>query len=363
MFDLSSISGNPLGVTIDDGHGVLSMAVSGDGYLHVSGNMHTTVGMRYVRSTGSISAWTAPGMIGTQETSMTYPMFVRLHSGDLLFFYREGESGDGDIYLNRYNSTAHTWARVGKIIEGSVTDESPYPQHIAVDRTTGDVHLMWTWRDTGPDASTTNDLCYAYSDDDGTTWRNTAGAAYTLPITHATAEKALDTAATGSGLLNSGGMELDADGHPHAAVLQFDGSSHHQIHHVWWDGAAWQNDQVTAWTHSMPLGVALVDLSIARPAIACSSAGKVFIIARNNVDIPDAIVAFDVTPGDTQRQITLIEGPTVAWEPTFDTERLYASDELAMVVHAMRRADETEATNPAFTTLPAWLYSVDLTAL
>jgi hypothetical protein len=123
-YELASTTGNPMvSPTVDDGHNSLAVALDSDGYFHVSGNMHNFA-LRYVRSTApsNITAWTAPAMIGTNEYSVTYPQFITAGDGSLLFLHRTGGAGNGDSYLNRYNVTTMTWARVSKLLSGTGFD-------------------------------------------------------------------------------------------------------------------------------------------------------------------------------------------------------------------------------------------------
>ena len=105
---------------INNTHCVISFAIDGNGFLHVSWGMHATVhGVippRYARSTTSVLG-TAPislvvGQMTGQEAVVTYPKYLTLPDGDLLFLFREGGSGSGDWYLNRYDTATSAWAPV-----------------------------------------------------------------------------------------------------------------------------------------------------------------------------------------------------------------------------------------------------------
>ena len=45
-------------------------------------------------------------MTGKDEDDVTYPEFYRMPDGDLLFAYRSGASGRGNLVLNRYDLKA-----------------------------------------------------------------------------------------------------------------------------------------------------------------------------------------------------------------------------------------------------------------
>lgn len=227
--NLGTIPGNPLSAPAPhDEHNQLNMVIDGAGYIHVSGNHHR-VPLNYIRSTvpNSITTWEAPGMVGTDETEVTYPEFERLNDGNLLFFYRSGTSSDGDLMLNKYSTTTRTWARVNMVLKGhdwltTADDVSAYVR-TAYDSTPNRLHLWWVWRDT-IDISSNFDLCYMYTVDGGVTWQNAAGTTQTLPVTPA--NTAVQVFAGGSGHTVTGAT-FDGNGVAHAAVRMGDGEVRH----------------------------------------------------------------------------------------------------------------------------------------
>ena len=126
---------------------------------------------------------------------VTYPIFVtREISRQLLMFWREGASGNGDLYVSTYNPATGTWGSKIHVIKGLVgtyTDptgtapnsptnrRNPYTNDII---TFGnDIHLTWTWREANPRPAVpglivNHDLMYARSTDGGLTWTNDDGA-------------------------------------------------------------------------------------------------------------------------------------------------------------------------------------------
>lgn len=319
-FDLSTVTGNPLAApTASDNHNVYAIAVDADGYVHVAGNMHADP-LRYVRSLrpGDVTSWTAPGMVGADESSVTYPTFARRADGTLLFFYRQGGSGQGDVLVNALDPGSGRWRRQAELIDGDSSRENAYLQHVAVDRRTGVIHVMFVWRGT-PEATTNNDLSYARSDDGGITWTTAAGEPLALPLTHATAEVALDTPVQGSGLSNSGGLEVDADGHPHAAVLLHEPGAPNSVVHVWHDGTAWRRETVLTRIAGR-----------LRPAVVTTSAGDVLVLHADGRRAGQSTVwLLDVTPGrERVAPVPLFEVASARWEPVFDTQGLYRDDAL-----------------------------------
>ena len=96
-----------------DSHNYIEMAIDDSGYVHISGNMHN-VPLIYYRSRQpySVAAFDQPGMVGSLETSVTYPVFVTGSDGRLYFQYRDGGSGSGNTIWNGYNLQTKRWSRI-----------------------------------------------------------------------------------------------------------------------------------------------------------------------------------------------------------------------------------------------------------
>lgn len=320
-YDLSTVAGNPLSNPhSNDNHNTVSVATDADGHLHVAGNHHHDP-LRYVVSDNpaDITSWSAGAMVGTEESSVTYPTFVKMADGTLLFFYRDGVSGDGDLYLNRYSTASGTWSRVGKIIDGKVDSLSPYWQRIVLD---GDdnLHIIWTWRDTGsPDSN--REVCYAKSTDGGTTWEQSDGTSYTLPITLSTAENAVDTSDFGFGIINQGGADVDANGKIHAA-WQRDQSGALSLYYVTNASGAWVAREYTP-----------ADQTISRPAVAVLDDGRVWVIYRAaDTATYGSLLALDVTDPDNTNEVELFRFGFDEWEPSLSSSHLRDRNELAFIM-------------------------------
>ncbi len=227
---------------VADAHNCISLAVDGDGFLHVSWDHHANP-LRYCRSVapGSLELTDKLPMVGSKEKRVTYPEFYSLPNGDLLFFYRDGGSGNGDLVLNRYSVTERRWQRVQSSLLGGEGNRNAYWQ-VCVDRHST-IHLSWVWRETG-DVVTNHDIAYARSSDGGMTWTNTLDKRYTLPIVEATAEYAVRIPQN-SELANQTSMAVDFHGHPYIANFWRDHpTAVPQYRVVYHDGATWRTTQV-----------------------------------------------------------------------------------------------------------------------
>jgi BNR repeat-containing family member len=221
---------------INDGHDVVSFGIDGDGYMHLSWGMHGN-SFLYTKSTGpvtgnqSIAFGPATTMTGG-ENNVTYPQFLTLPNGDLLFIFREGTSGAGDTFINRYDHLTQTWtnqqynAGQKPFIKGTgwlPVDYNCYPSLPCLD-TNGNLFFIWVWRD-NPAYQSNHDFSFARSTNGGLTWLRYDGTPYALPIsavgengdTNTTADRVL-TVPMNSSLINQAGMCLDQSGNPVVAA-------------------------------------------------------------------------------------------------------------------------------------------------
>lgn len=367
--NLATVPGNPMGSPVtDDPHNNWAVAVSGDGHVHVAGNHHSNP-LHYARTStpGDLTTFVGQGMTGANESVVTYPMFVRTLDGTLLFFYRQVNiAGNyGQLYVNRYSVATHSWTQVGRLLEQATNGFSPYWNHVAVSPTDGTLHLFYCWR-TSSTADSNQNICHIKSTDGGTTWKSMAGTTLTLPVTFAASPVVRATPSTGSGLLNSGGADVDAAGHPHAAFHLYDEDGHTQINHVYHDGSAWQVVVATAFTYRQDLTGAgnlgtgnIVNVELSRPAVVCDAEGRTFVLYRHNIDQPSRLILKDVTPGAVRLPEITLWGTHLRYaELTCDSQALRDRDELHVLVSpAGNPADPTGPRTLNWDALQGWVLS------
>jgi hypothetical protein len=175
----------------NDAHNIITLGICpNDGTLHLAFDHHTSPLHYRVSKPGVTShpadiAWDATLFSHITDTldrkldHLTYPQFVATPEGNLQLFYRYGGSGAGDRWMIDYDAATHTWRNRRQIDSGTgtytdalghSTSRNGYENGYTY-APDGKLHSTWCWRETA-----NHDLCYAWSDDRGLTWKNNAGA-------------------------------------------------------------------------------------------------------------------------------------------------------------------------------------------
>lgn len=334
---------------VADGHNVISLGIDGDGYLHLAFDHHGHP-LHYARSLapGSLEFGPLMAMTGVDEQDVTYPDFHTLPSGDLIFAYRSGASGRGNLVLNHYNTAEKRWTRLHDILIDGEDQRNAYWQ-MAVDAR-GIIHLSWVWRETWL-VETNHDLCYARSLDGGKTWQRSDGTPYALPITATTAEVAM-AIPPNSELINQTSMCADSEGHPYIATYWRDQESTvPQYRIVWHDGAGWQQSQIGNRTQPFSLsGGGTKMIPIARPAILSGKRGTV--VVMRDAERGSKVTLAVRKPGESEWTLTDITDYSVdAWEPTFDRTLWNRSGKLQLFVQPTHQGDGEQVVAGAAPTL------------
>jgi hypothetical protein len=337
-------------VDINDGHDVASAGIDGNGYLHLSWGMHGN-SFLYAKSTGpvtgsnSIAFGSATTMTGG-ENNVTYPQFLTLPGGDLLFIFREGTSGAGDTFINRYNHAAQTWtnqqysAGQQPFIKGTWTNTTYncYPNMPCLDAE-GNLHFIWVWRETSAYLSN-HDFSYAKSTNGGITWLRSDGTPYALPIsdygesgdTNTIAERILDIPQNSS-LINQAGMCLETNNKPVVASWWAPGTATNNYRRQYLvlfndTNGTWQARQVSSRTNdsaSTIYGDTYVR-NLARPVVVCDKQDRIIVLYRDNAG-SNGLTVVSSLPGavDPNRLLwtsfDLTTDNLGCYEPVIDNER------------------------------------------
>lgn len=307
----------------NDAHKSISIMVDGAGFLHVAWGQHNNA-LNYARSiaSGSLKLGDQLPMISAKENKVSYPEFYKLVNGDLLFFYRDGGSGNGNLMINRYDLGSKSWRRVQDGMIDGEGKRNAYWQ-MAVDAS-GTLHLSWVWRES-PDVASNHDLCYAKSSDGGLSWQKSTGETYQLPITASNAEYALKILQK-SELINQTSMYADAKGR--VFIVSYWNSQPGgipQYHIVFNDGKKWKvNDLSFRKTAFSLSGSGTKKIPISRPQIIAWPNGKGYgagILFRDAERGNKASIAVNQNLDTKDWKVTDLTTTTLGdWEPSYDTE-------------------------------------------
>lgn len=325
-----------------DAHKSISLMVDGKGYLHVAWGQHNNR-LNYVRSVKpeSLLLGEKEKMIGKQEDKVSYPEFYQLANGNLLFFYRDGGSGNGNLMINRYDVKAKTWKRIQTNLIDGEGKRNAYLQ-TAIDEQ-GTIHLSWVWRET-PDVASNHDLCYAKSLDGGLTWQTSDNLPYTLPITAKNAEYAL-LIPQGSELINQTSMFADKKGNPFIATYwRPQGEAVPQYHVVYKTNGKWQLNSLKNRSTAFSLsGGGTKKIPISRPQLVCWQKGNAIagvLIFRDLERGNKVSIATSDDLAKTNWNISDLTTTSVGeWEPTLDTERWKKSAILDLFIQKVEQVD------------------------
>jgi len=335
---------------VKDAHNAISIMIDGDGFIHLSWDHHGNV-LHYSKSMQPLGLDFLPEMpmTGVKEAKVTYPEFYRLANGDLLFFYRDGSSGNGNFIINKYSIATKNWQRLQDVLIDGEGKRNAYWQ-ACVD-VKGTIHISWVWRESA-DVASNHDMCYAASDDGGITWYKSNGTTYTLPITQATAEVVLAIPQK-SELINQTSMTTDEDGKPYIATyFKPKGSNVPQYRLIYFDGKNWQASQVSNRQTAFSLsGVGTKKVPISRPQIIVGKANRKLTAIMLYRDEENGSVASAASCKDLAKNIWTTKNITTAaldnWEPSYDTELWKQSKKLHIFIQRAGQGDGEKLENLA----------------
>jgi len=325
-----------------DAHNSISIMVDGDGYLHMSWDHHGHA-LRYCRSIapGSLELTEKMPMTGKVEQSVTYPEFYKLADGNLLFLYRNGASGRGDLVINRYEKATKTWTQLHQSLIDGEGKRNAYCQS-SIDQN-GVLHISWVWRES-PDVASNHDMAYARSTDGGRTWEKSTGEKYKIPINMESAEYAC-LIPQKSELINQTSMTNDKAGNPYIATYWRDSASTvPQYRIIYHDGKKWETISPSFRKTPFSLsGAGTKAIPISRPQIMVTGAGKEASILMIFRDEERGSKVSALTISNLRRKIwkvsDLTESSVGSWEPTFDTELWQQKKVLNLFLQNVQQVD------------------------
>jgi hypothetical protein len=280
-------------------------------------------------------------MAGKEENSVSYPEFYKMPAGDLLFFYRDGGSGRGNLVINKYSVATKQWKQLHSNLIDGEGKRNAYWQACTDNK--GTIHISWVWRES-PDVSSNHDMCYARSTDGGVTWEKSTGEKYQLPVTASTAEYALRIPQN-SELINQTSMCADAEGNPYIASYWRDaGSAIPQYHIIYKKNKKWQVQNPGFRKTSFSLsGAGTKRIPIARPQLIIKRSGKktaAAILFRDaERDNKVSVAVSKNTKGNKWKLDDLTTTSVGSWEPSYDTELWNQKKKINIFVQNCEQAD------------------------
>lgn len=239
-----------------DNHNTPNIAISPvDRRIHLSFDMHAR-NLRYIISekdiaTTSNTNFTADKFSATRDyiqsnkkaiTSVTYPRFFMNEDSTLFFAWRgEGGSGNANSFLSKYDNDGY-WNAPIKFVSGKTGTYNGSSSRCAyfndVQCKSGVIYMTWVWRET-PDATTNHDLMFAYSEDEGKSWKNNDGDLLPLPMHLNSSGIKVATIPTNTGLINHNGCAVDGSGNVHVVLRE--GSTYKHYFRV---GTTWKSSTI-----------------------------------------------------------------------------------------------------------------------
>jgi hypothetical protein len=230
-----------------DSHNYIDMILDKDGFVHVSGNMHG-VPLIYFRSEKpeNIESFEKLSMTGKNEERVTYPVFFKDDQGALYFQYRNGGSGDGITYWNKYNTETKSWQGLfdtpffdgEKEANAYMSNPQPGPD--------GYFYIIWMWR-LSPIANTNHNLSCIRSKD-LLSWENMKGDKISMPVKWSNSKAVVDPVAPWNGLINmSFHISWDKQKVPYISYHKFDKNGISQVFISRWEKGLWQTYQISDW--------------------------------------------------------------------------------------------------------------------
>lgn len=323
-----------------DAHNDISIAIDGKGYAHVSWDHHDTA-LRYAKGKKPYGLELGDEMImtGKQEDKVTYPEFYNLPNGNLLFFYRSGQSGRGNLIINSYDLKTETWQQLQNSLIDGENQRSAYWQ-ACVDAQ-GFIHISWVWRETW-DVETNHDLCYARSKDGGKTWEKSTGEIYKLPITSASAEYAWSIPQK-SNLINQTAMSADKYGNPYIATY-WNVNQIPQYQVVYLSAGNWK--KINTGFRKTPFvlgGGGTKKIPISRPDILIDDSGKetaINILFRDEERHNKVSLAYGFLKDNSIWNVTDLTKESVGeWEPNYDNFLWEKSKKLHVFIQNVAQID------------------------
>jgi hypothetical protein len=182
---LPAMNGTARAEYVDDlGHNQPSIAMDGDGNLHMFASMHNDTWRYFVSDWDSHTMQNHSIMMPDQGDLLTYPVVAGAPDGDVWLIIRSvaGDRRVGKLY--RFDNDNKTWTR--EAIFASAAGRSVYPDDLLIDEN-GHVHILFEWAP-NPAAAVRHELSYVKYNPSTQTFHKADGSVINGPVTPSTAD-------------------------------------------------------------------------------------------------------------------------------------------------------------------------------
>ena len=303
---------------ISDDHHTISIAVDGNGQMHLSWGMHNDP-FNYAISNASVTGATfAPSFTVESQTTMMswFPELSSVgpgdvsavlqisNSGNLLLVYRDaasstgGGSGNGNEYFAVYNATTKTYSSATNVemLDGGITSVNGYLNNL-VYTPSGTLISTWTWRAT-LNWQTNSNILYAQSPNNGANWISSAERRNTACRSFKTRPAAERRHRWRSGcrhpendsFINQTSATIDNNGNPMVAsyltpawnVAMQTGNPNRQYVLEYYNGTSWQQSVISQRTSDTSIDTSGNDVrDLGRPLVIVDKSNRVLVVTRS----------------------------------------------------------------------------------
>ncbi len=345
-----------------DGHCVVSMGLSSDGFIHITYGAHGTLPFQaripVLKTIGKSAVRALPW-----SGRITYPQYYRIRQ-KLHFFYRM----DASWFMREWDEAGAVWSAPRMLLDGSNTS-SVYIDHLGIDG--NDIFMSWVYRmpSTGAEQIVNKGIeilswafrihidriqkvvnkgiYYAVSHDGGISWLDAAGRKLSLPIMFNKASRGLDISLSNR-LMNQNSGWLASNGVAYLVYQSRDGDG---VAQIFLSGIEPGSGRICTTTVSLNkvayelsgMGTLLLPLSRAK---VITTETKIHVIYRDSNRIIVATSDREAgVCGGKWRYFTPLTEPLLGWEPNFDMESYKAGRGLLLYVQPARQGKSDMSEN------------------
>jgi hypothetical protein len=318
---------------------MISIAVDAKNRIHVAFGAHGSSLLR----TRSRAADLSDGFekLSEQNERATYPMFLTLGDGQVVFLYRRGVHDAGEFQVERLDLDRDAWTSdIGPLISGFGKPWScgPYLNTPLV-ADDGTIHLFFVWR-LGSNATSAGAVVNvgidALQSRDGLRSLSTYGGVHLSgPVTSVSSERVI-AVPLGSSLINQASAALLPGNRPAVLTYWDAGDGIPQYRLGWREASTWRTATVSDFRTKFRLdGGGTLPLPHSRPELVVHKDGKIIILYRS-AELGNRLLASELHPpaydvSHARKQI-LVDEDLGFYEPVLDRTAWTMRRELVLFV-------------------------------